>query len=146
MNPEIKPLARGLTYAGGLPFVALAGLAVAGRPLFGLDPLAALRAYALAIAAFMAGTIWGYVIPNARAPQGALLLVLSNALALAAFFAALAVSPRLALGVDLLAFLALFAVDRWAGRLGLLAPDYLALRAQITAAVVVALGAAWAAA
>ena len=53
--------------------------------------------------------------------------------------AALLPSPRATLAVDLAAFLALLGADVWAGRLGWIAPDYLALRLRVTALVVAAL-------
>jgi hypothetical protein len=103
------------------------------------DPVATLRIYSLTIAAFMAGTLWGFVVPTARGRFGAALLVVSNLLALAVAGAALLPSARLTLGVDLVAFLGLLAADAWAGRLGWIAPDYLTLRLRVTALVVAAL-------
>ena len=146
MNPQIKPLARALTYAGALPFVACALAVWAGFGLFGTDPLDAIKVYSLTIAAFMAGTIWGYVIPQPQGRGGAALLLLSNGVALAVAGAALAPSPRVTLGVDLAAFLVLWAGDVWAGRRGWIAPDYLALRARVTLLVAASLGVAWSAA
>ena len=144
MNPQTRPLVTALTYAGGLPFVACAAAALAGARPLGLDPIAVARAYSLVIAGFMAGAVWGTAIP--RAGAGLALIALSNVLALAVFFAALAPSPRVTLGFDLLAFLALLAVDAWARRLGWLSADYLRLRMRITALVAASLAVAWAAA
>ncbi len=145
MNADIKPLARALTYAGALPFAACALAVWGGVRGGGFDPVAALKVYSLTIAAFMAGTLWGYVVPEARGRQGAVLLVVSNLLALAVAAAALLSAPRATLGVDLAAFVLLLAADVWAGRHGWIAPDYLALRQRVTAIVAAALGVAWAA-
>jgi hypothetical protein len=138
MNAQVKPLAQGLTYAGAIPFLICA-FAVFGGRRGAFDPVATLRIYSLTIAAFMAGTLWGFVVPTARGRFGAALLVVSNLLALAVAGAALLPSARLTLGVDLVAFLGLLAADAWAGRLGWIAPDYLALRLRVTALVVAAL-------
>jgi hypothetical protein len=135
---QVTPMAQTLTYAGALPFLICA-LALFGGRVGAFDPVAVLKIYSLTIAAFMAGTQWGYVVSNARARYGAVVLVFSNAVALTVAGAALIPSPRLALGVDLAAFLALLGADGFAGRLGWIAPAYLALRLRVTALVVAAL-------
>jgi len=144
LNPAAKPLVTALTYAGGLPFLACALAVVAGAKPLGLDPVAVLRAYSLVIAGFMAGAVWGVALPHAG--RGLALIAISNVLALAVFFAALAPSVRLSLGVDLAAFLALLAVDGFAQKRGWLTPDYLRLRIRITALVAASLAVAWVAA
>ncbi len=141
----MKSLARVLTYAGALPFAACALALWSGVRPRGLDPVAALQVYSLTIATFMAGTLWGYVVPAARGRQAAVLLVGSTLLALAVAGAALLSAPRLTLGVDGVAFVLLLAADFWAGRQGWIAPDYLTLRLRVTAIVAVFLGIAWAA-
>jgi hypothetical protein len=145
LNPDIKLLARALTYAGALPFAACALALWGGFRLGGLDPVAALKVYSLTIAAFMAGTLWGFVIPGGRGRHGAVLLVVSNVFALAVAGAALLSTPHATLGFDLAAFVLLWAADFWAGRLGWIAPDYLALRLRVTGIVAASLGVAWAA-
>ena len=145
MNPDIEPVARILTYAGALPFAAFALAVWGGFQPDGLDPVAALKVYSLTIAAFMAGTLWGYVIPGARGRQGVALMVVSNLLALAVAAAALLPTPRATLGVDLAAFVLLLAADFWAARRGWIAPAYLGLRLRVTGIVAASLAVAWAA-
>ena len=138
MKPQVTPLAQALTYAGALPFVLCALALFAGR-IGAFDPVAVLKVYGLTIAAFMSGTLWGYVVPDARVPHGSLLLVASNVLALVVAAAALLPSPRATLGVDLVAFLALLGADAFARQGGWIARDYLNLRLRVTALVVLAL-------
>ena len=140
MNPDVKRLAQVLTLAGAIPFLAAAAAILTKRLLLGFDPVGFAKVYSLGIAAFMAGTIWGYVIPNPRGRGGAALLVASNALALVVIFATGFNSPRNTFAVDLVVFLALLAIDVSALRLGWLARDYLRLRAAVSAVVAAALG------
>lgn len=132
-------LATGLAFAGALPFLALVAILVL-RLDVPVPAAADLRSYTLVIAAFMAGTAWGYALPQA---DGRLYLLLSNVLALAAFAADRVRQPRLGLGADIVIFIALLLLDVMARRGGYIRAEYLRLRLGVTALVVAALAVAW---
>lgn len=129
-----------LTYAGALPFWALALGQFAG-----LDPVwasSAFIAYGTGIACFMAGTIWSQAqIKRARADA---FLLFSNAAALAAIAVLLLhhVMPLLALILHSALFIVLFFADQRIHRDGDQPRWYLALRRNVTVLVVVAYGVA----
>lgn len=140
MSRRAAPLYAWLAWAGVLPFAACAALSLAGiERVPQVASVAGIAAsYGLLIAAFMAGTHWGVAL---RLPGGppAIVLVASNAVALAAWFAFLLAPLRAGLLVLAFAFVVLYLVDRnLAGRDGVGAA-YLALRRNVTAVVVAAL-------
>ncbi len=131
---------RALTYAGALPFLACALLPYAGIrdiPLLG-SVEQALVSYGLAIASFMAGTLWAARLrePAGNAPPW---LLLSNAFVLAAWISALAAPAFVALAVQALVFLFLLWADSRLFAVGLIGRDYWVLRQRISAIVVLAL-------
>ncbi|KQW29539.1 hypothetical protein ASE36_14045 [Rhizobium sp. Root274] len=127
-----------LTYAGALPFWALALGQFAG-----LDPAwasSAFIAYGTGISCFMAGTIWSQVQIKQASP-GAFLL-LSNGAALAAIAALLLhhAMPLVALILHSAVFITLFFADQRIHRDGDQPHWYLALRRNVTVLVVIAYG------
>lgn len=137
-----------LTYAGAIPFVACALLPFAG--ITSLGPFGewsdVIVTYGLAIASFLAGTHWAFELarPGTYAVS---LFVMSNAVVLAVWIAALVAPVDVALGVQFIAFLVLLRVDRAVAQSGGTPPEYLATRQRITlivmAALAVAIAATW---
>lgn len=130
-----------LAYAGALPFVACALLPVTGiveLPLLG-SLQAVAGSYAIVIVSFMAGTHWGHALADPAGPRPGLLLV-SNAVTLAAWFAFLLAPLPLVLVVCAAAFALLLLVDYRLRRSGTHARTYLRTRRNVTTIVIVALG------
>jgi len=132
------PLAHRLAWAGSLPFVACALLALGKLGwLDGLGgPLRVANLYAVVILAFMAGSHWGQGLTDtaARSPW-----LPSNAVALAAFFAALLLAPvpQVLVNAALFGALALFDHGQW--RAGRIDDRYWATRWQVSAVVIACL-------
>ena len=81
---EVRKASRRLAYAGALPFVFVALVAVTGRydvPPF--DAREALLVYSAVILSFLAGIHWQIGITSGDAPRN--LLILTNVVALAAW-------------------------------------------------------------
>jgi hypothetical protein len=137
-----QSLYKTLAYAGAIPFVACAVAALAGlsfpAPLGPPERLAA--SYGLTIVSFMAGVLWGVYLTSRGAVPGQPFLA-SNAVALIAWGVFLAGPPKLALSVMAVLFLYLLYVDYALSRSGALTGDYLALRRNVTAIVVLSLAA-----
>lgn len=129
------PLAHRLAWLGSLPFVACAGLALGDGVAIGVsfDPRAVGNLYALLIVAFMAGAHWGQGL---AAGAGAGLWLPSNALALAAFFAALLLVPALQSLVYAALFGVLLVIDYRAWRAGRIDRDYWNTRCRVSALVI----------
>ena len=134
-----------LTYAGALPFLACALLPYAGVdhiPLSGsagqVSVSQILVTYGLAIASFMAGTLWAVGL---REPGGSVppLLPLSNALVLAVWISALAAPPAAALAVQAVVFVLLLWADGRLFAAGFIGRGYWQLRQHISVIVVLAL-------
>jgi len=129
-----------LTYAGALPFLACALLPYAGIadiPMLG--PVEhVLVSYGLAIASFMAGTLWA---ARLREPEGNTppWLLLSNVFVLAVWISALAAPVVVALAVQALVFVLLLWADGRLFAAGLIGRDYWVLRQRISVIVVLAL-------
>lgn len=129
-----------LTLAGTLPFL---GCAIA--PLFGyasvplLGPLdAVVASYGLAIVCFLAGTHWGLYLAGSSA--GVLnLFVLSNTVFLAVWIAYIAASIEVAIGVQVLAFLALLPVEFKLRKGDVISRSYLRIRGIATLIAVASL-------
>lgn len=129
-------LTKGLTYAGALPFWALALSHVTGyQPAVAA---AAFLAYGTGIACFMAGTLWSQA--QIRRQDPGFMLIVSNVAALASIGALLAFPavPTAALGLQVLVFLALLAADLDFKRRGDQPGWYFALRRNVTLLVVAA--------
>lgn len=125
-----------LTYAGALPFWFTVAAMFAGV----LQVETGLRiflAYGMVIAAFMAGTIW--TAAHWSENRSAWLLMASNGVALAVFFAAaLQMAPALILLVQAAGFLVLLGLDFAIYRSGDQPKWYLLLRARVTTIVILA--------
>jgi hypothetical protein len=101
-----------LALAGTIPFIASALLPLLGHdslPYLGsLDPLVA--SYGLAIVCFLAGAHWGtYLSGRYAGPLN--LFVISNVIFLAVWFAYVGASIKLAIGLQIVAFLTLLFID-----------------------------------
>jgi hypothetical protein len=101
-----------LALAGTIPFIAGALL-----PLLGYDSLPYLgpldrliASYGLAIVCFLAGTHWGAYL-SGSSTDSLNLFVVSNAIFLAVWFAYVAAGVKLAIGIQIFAFLSLLFID-----------------------------------
>jgi len=131
-------VARVLTFAGGLPFIAaVAALALA--PAVATSAIwQAVLAYGAVIASFVSGIHWGLFLYRANAfPLN--LFISSNVCALAAWAALLVPPLWLALALLIAVFAALFAIDHVLWRASAHAAWFYRLRAIITAIVIGAL-------
>jgi hypothetical protein len=132
------PLAHRLAWSGSLPFLGCALLAL--TDLGWLDavggPLRAGNLYAVVILAFMAGSHWGQGLGNgpARSPW-----LPSNAVALAAFLAALLLPQGVQALVYAALFVALALFDHRQWRAGAIDRAYWSTRWQVSAVVVACL-------
>jgi len=133
-------LARMLTFAGALPFIA-GILALTLAPAVAMAQIwQAVLAYAAVIASFVSGIHWGLFLYRGSAlPLN--LFISSNICALAAWVALL-VAPRwVALVILIAVFAGLFGIDHLLWRARAHASWFYKLRAVITAIVIAALGA-----
>ena len=129
-----------LAYLGALPFVACAILPWLGMAAIpGIGECAYVSAtYGVAIASFMAGIHWGtYLYRQDSLPIN--LLLTSNAITLAVWFAFLLAPITVSLAVNAAAFLALLVVDYRLAGAGLISAPYLQLRRNVTLIVVASL-------
>ena len=137
---ESRKLYPVLTYAGLLPFIGCALLPFAGvRELWNLgsfDYIAAV--YGLVIVCFLCGAHWGTCLYNRTAAPDNLLLT-SNIIVVACWFAFLAAAPAVTLFVLILAFLWLLLIDYRLLKASLLTDDYFRMRATATGVAVIAL-------
>ena len=129
-----------LAMAGTLPFIAAALL-----PLLGHDALPHLgsleqlvSSYGLAIVCFLAGTHWGTCLADRSAASPALLLI-SNVIFLAVWFAYIGAGAKTALGVQIGAFLALLLIDLHLRKMNVLSAAYLRVRIVATLIAVLSL-------
>lgn len=129
-----------LAYAGALPFIACAVLALSGvaRVPHVASVAGIAASYGLLIVAFMAGTHWGIA---QRLPGGApaIILLASNGITLLAWAAFLLAPVRSGLVVLTAAFAVLYLVDRNLHRRGGIEAGYLTVRRNVTLMVVAAL-------
>lgn len=95
--------------------------------------------YCAMIASFMAGSLWGFALPACEGAAGKAGLLIAMALMLLAWFAA-ALPFRPALAVLAITFLLLLAADFWRERVLGTVGGYFALRATLTAGVLVSMG------
>ena len=94
--------------------------------------------YCALIAAFMAGTLWGFALPACEGSAGVAGLLMSMVLITLPWIAS-ALPLREALGVLAVAYLMLLAADFWRERNLGTVDGYFALRGTLTAGVLVAL-------
>ncbi len=141
------PAAVWLTAAGVIPFAALAGglvLDLQNLPLTVAEMHLALRGYGAVILSFLGGILWGMTIVSGRpAPERAGgLLVLSTVPPLFGW-AALLLPAESGLLLLIACFPAMLAVDWRTAAAGIAPAWYPKLRAPVTVAVVICLGAVW---
>jgi len=135
--------AHALAWAGIIPF-ALLSLAVISNyplPLAGFSATGLLASYSLIIAVFLCGAQWGYHIGGTRPALN--LLLISNVLTVALWFAWEALSTLGFLLLAALYFGLILLIDMVAGRGGRLPAAYLRLRAGVTGLVCLCLFTAW---
>ena len=131
---SIRPTYMYLMLAGTLPFLACALLPLAGvesvRPFGRLDYVSAV--YGLGILSFLTGIHWAtQLVAPERTPFD--LMIASNVVFLAVWFAFIAANLNWALAAQLLAFPLLLAVDVQLAGTGLLSRHYLRMRFIATA-------------
>lgn len=135
-----KKLYTMLALAGAIPLVVGALLPLLGYnslPLLGsLDQLVA--SYGLAIVCFLAGAYWGVYLAG-RSAGSLNLFIISNAIFLAVWFAYVGASSNVAIGVQVLAFLALLFIDLRLRNDGAISAAYFRIRTQVTLIVVLSL-------
>jgi hypothetical protein len=122
-----------LAYAGTLPFIACAILPWIGMPVVaGIGSCAYIAAaYGVAIVSFMAGIHWGTFLYQADSLPVNLLLT-SNAITVAVWLAFILTPVAVSIAVIAAALVLLLAVDFRLARAGLLTPDYLRTRRNVT--------------
>lgn len=126
-------------YAGLIPFL-LGPAWLALSPATVPDWLDAVwLSYCALIAAFMAGTLWGFALPACEGAAGLAGLLIAMALMLLAWFST-ALPFRPALAVLAVTFLMLLAADFWRERVLGTVGGYFALRSTLTLGVLVSLG------
>ena len=129
-----------LAMAGTIPFIAGALLPVLGHdalPFLGsLDQL--LASYGLAIVCFLAGAHWGTYL-SGRCADSLNLFIISNAIFLAVWFAYVGADVKIAIGVQIFAFVALLLVDRRLRIDDVISAVYLRVRSMATLIAIVSL-------
>jgi ATP/ADP translocase len=132
-------LTRPLAFAGALPFVACALLLWAGHtslPVLGsVSNIAA--SYGLLILAFMAGVQWGQRLSGIQSQLN--LFLISNAIALAGWFAYLMLSPKLFFASLAVLFAVVLMIDKRLAAEGHVSADYIRTRTVVSALVVLSL-------
>jgi len=134
---RLPPLVFILGYAGLLPcFAGPIWVAFTGSSTEGLDR--AWLLYVALVAAFMAGTFWGFSAPAAQGRDGLIGLLIASALVLLTFgavilpFRAAVIALAIVYGLQI-------AAEVWRERALDTIPGYFRLRAQLTIGAVAAL-------
>jgi Protein of unknown function (DUF3429) len=139
MQNTSAAITRPLAFAGALPFVACALLLWAGHtslPVLGsVSNIAA--SYGLLILAFMAGVQWGQRLGGIETSLN--LFLISNAVALAAWFAYLLLQPKLFFASLAVLFAVVLMIDKRLAAEGHLSSDYIRTRTAVSAIVVMSL-------
>jgi Protein of unknown function (DUF3429) len=139
MQNTTAAITRPLAFAGALPFVASALLLWAGHtslPVLGsVSNIAA--SYGLLILAFMAGVQWGQRLSGVETSLN--LFLISNAIALAAWFSYLLLSPKLFFASLAVLFAVVLMIDKRLAAEGHLSADYVRTRTAVSALVVMSL-------
>ena len=131
-------LASILTYSGTLPLVACVVLIFA--PIAGVDGNLVAKTYGAVILSFLCGIHWAaFLFFAEKCPHQ--LLITSNVLALLAWCSLLATHQRMALALQAMCFLILFALDFRLHNVGILPEWFYYLRRNATVIVVVCLSA-----
>ena len=128
-----------LGYAGFVPFLlgpAWLTFAPDSAPAW-LDR--AWAGYVTLLAAFLAGTFWGFALPAAQGPNGILGMFIASALMLLTWVA-LQLAPKVQLVVLVLVFLLQLLADFWRERTLDTLPGYFQLRLTLTLGAIAALG------
>jgi hypothetical protein len=129
-----------LALAGTIPFIAGALLPLLGYdslPYLGpLDQLVA--SYGLAIVCFLAGAHWGTYL-SGRSADSLNLFVVSNAIFLAVWFAYVGAGVKIAIGIQIVAFLALLFIDLRLRGSDVISATYFRVRTVATLIAVVSL-------
>lgn len=128
-----------LGYAGLIPFLlgpAWLTFAPDSAPAW-LDR--AWAGYVTLLAAFLAGTFWGFALPAAQGPNGILGMFIASALMLLTWVAML-LDPALQLVMLVVVFLLQLLADFWRERTLDTLPGYFRLRATLTIGALVAIG------
>lgn len=133
MKNSDRILASALTYSGTLPLVV--SIALAFAPIAGIDGNSMARAYAAVILSFLCGIHWAIFLFFAeKCPHP--LLITSNAVALLAWASLLVTHHAMALTLQAMCFLVLFALDFRLRRAGILPEWFYHLRRNATVIVV----------
>ena len=136
MNSKDRRLAGMLTYSGTLPLMGCVALIFA--PLAGVDGKLVAIAYAAVILSFLCGIHWAvFLFFSEKSPIN--LLITSNILALLAWGSLLYTDHKMALALQALCFLVLFALDFKLHRVGIMPEWFFPLRRNATIIVVLCL-------
>ena len=129
-----------LALSGTIPFIAAALLPMLGYDsLPHLGPLVQLVAsYGLAIVCFLAGAHWGIYL-SGRSDPSLSLFVFSNAIFLAVWFAYVGSDVKMAIGMQILAFLILLFIDLRLRSGGVISATYFRVRTVATLIVIISL-------
>ncbi|MEZ5489640.1 MAG: DUF3429 domain-containing protein [Gammaproteobacteria bacterium] len=114
MNSRL--IINGLGYLGLLPFLAGAMLVLSGRSVYSLQPGFLFVSYSTVILSFLGGVLWGRSLSLGESPLRWALLLLSNGIALLAWFSLLGgtASYRSALLSLMLGYVVVFVAERGA--------------------------------
>jgi len=138
MKNKDRTLAGILTYSGTLPLVGCVVLLFA--PLAGVDGKLVAIAYAAVILSFLCGIHWAlFLFFSEKCPNN--LLITSNIVALLAWASLLCTNHKMALALQGIFFLILFALDFQLRRAGILPDWFYHLRRNATIIVVLCLAA-----
>jgi hypothetical protein len=133
------PLALGL--AGLIPFYLSLWMSLSGEMTLAMFGPLSFVSYAAVILSFLGGARWGLELARAPAQPAAWRLVASVAPSIAGWIAVVVnIAPTFSIAVLMAGFAAQFAWDARASRTGHAPAWYLALRAILTAGVMLALG------
>jgi hypothetical protein len=127
-----------LTYLGALPFFLAIYIGLSKQSFLDVVGIDWFLSYGLLILSFMAGTLWGQVVNQSIKIKR--IALLSNAIALSAWFALLLADPAVVLIIMAVGFVALYLLE-----VVVMSPIkrpnyYRALRLRVTTLVVVAHG------
>ena len=129
-----------LALAGTIPFIAGALMPLLGHDslphLGSLDQVVA--SYGLAIVCFLAGAHWGVYL-SGRSTGSLNLFVISNVLFLAVWFAYVGAGIKIAIGIQVAAFLALLFIDLRLKNSDVISAAYFRVRTMATMIAVVSL-------
>lgn len=135
-----KPVYSALAFAGAIPFVASGILLVSGIP--AVSPIGSVadgvNSYGLAIVSFLAGIHWSIYLGNQQDPPFNL-LVSSNVIFLFVWIMYVVAGTRLSLVAQIVALIALLAIDRSIAQAALVSPHYFRVRIIVTAIAVTSL-------